>query len=65
MAYAARIHGFKGEVPCIEPQMLGDTNAQNATNIRLTSGRIDPLYYPKTQTATVRSGTLKSIYRFG
>lgn len=59
---AVRLRGFLGEIPKVDRRLLGDTNAQLVYNAKLTSGRLDTLYYPATVTATVRTG-LKSIYR--
>jgi hypothetical protein len=60
---AQRISVFGGEAPKVTPRLLGEAQAQAAVNLRLTSGRIDPVYYPLEVSAVLRSGAIKSIYR--
>ena len=42
---AVRLSSFGGAVPRVEPRNLTETAATEAINVRLTSGRIDPVYY--------------------
>lgn len=60
---AQRITLFQGEAPRLNPRLLGESQARAAVNLRLTSGRIDPVYYPLEVGATLNTGTLKTIYR--
>lgn len=58
-----RLQAFQGAVPRRTRRQIGDIQAQSVSNFRLTSGRLDPLYAPKSLLATVPAGDLKSIYR--
>lgn len=59
---AVRLDTFRGRVPRLDKRLLPKTSAQEADNVRLTSGRLDPVD-DATEIATVRSGTVKSIFR--
>ena len=54
---------FQGENPRISRQLIGESTAQTAFNLRLTSGRIDPVYGPSDVSASMQSGIAKSMYR--
>ena len=58
-----RLQAFQGAVPRRTRRQLGDIQAQAISNFRMTSGRLDPLYSPKSLQATVPAGDLKSLYR--
>jgi hypothetical protein len=59
---ALRVTNFLGIAPKIAPELLPDTAAQIAKNVKLTSGDLIP--YPETVIAgtTARSGDVKTIY---
>lgn len=59
---AIRLQKFTGALPVVDKQLLPEGVAQVAENVFLTSGRLDPMYSPLAL-ATVRSGTVKSVYR--
>lgn len=59
---AQRFSVFWGESPKIAPRLLPEGAAQAAVNLRLTSGRIDPVFYPLEVNAVLRAG-IKTIYR--
>jgi len=54
----------KGEAPAVEPTLLPNNNAQVARNVRLTSGRIDPLRQSLVNWTPTKAGVIKSMYRF-
>ncbi len=58
------IDNLKGEAPAVEPTLLPNSNAQVARNVRLTSGRIDPLRQNLFDWSPTKIGEIKSIYRF-
>lgn len=57
-----RFEGFIGEFPRVDKRLLQANASQNAENMFLTSGRIDPMYQPD-DVASTRSGSPKSIFR--
>lgn len=59
---AVRLQGFLGESPKTDKRLLGDHNAQSVYNAKLTSGRLDTLYYPLEVVASMRTSAM-SIYR--
>lgn len=59
---AHRISGFSGVIPKQDPRNVADTAAQVATNVFLTSGRLDPMRAP-IAISPVRSTIVKTIYR--
>lgn len=54
----------KGEYPAVEPTVLPNNNAQIARNVRLTSGRIDPLRQSLLNWTPTKAGLIKTIYHF-
>lgn len=60
-----RTTGFNGTSPRTDPRLLPDNAATVAVNTKLQTGTIKP-YKSTAQVATLsKSGTIKSIYRFG
>jgi hypothetical protein len=59
---AYRLKQFAGQVPKTDPREIPANAAQDATNVFLTSGRIDPMYQPL-QVANIVSSVAKTIYR--
>jgi hypothetical protein len=59
---AQRIKQFSGVIPRVDPRDIPENAAQDATNVFLTSGRIDPMLQPTT-VATTRSSLVQTIYR--
>lgn len=57
-----RIEGFSGTTPKIDRKLLQPSAAQNATNVFLTSGRIDPMTAPK-NVQLLDKADPKTIYR--
>lgn len=60
---AVRIQNFSGEIPKVAARLLPDAAAQAAVNMRLTSGRIDPVYSPLDVGATMQSGNVETMFR--
>jgi len=61
---AVRLRDFLGEIPKLDNAAIGDLNAQQAVNVRLSSGRLDTLYYPKSVVASVVAGALSMFRMF-
>lgn len=60
---AITIRGFRGEIPRTSPRLLQPNQATRARNIKLTSGRLDPL--PETLRTTTPGLTgIKSMFRY-
>lgn len=59
---AYRLKAFTGGIPKLDPRLLPDFAARDATNVFLTSGRLDPMLEPL-DVASARSGDVQSIYR--
>lgn len=60
-----RATAFNGTSPRTDPRLLGDNMATAAINTKLQNGTIKP-YKTTSQVATLsKSGTIKTIYRFG
>jgi hypothetical protein len=59
---AQRLRGFSGGIPKLDSREIPDNAAQEATNVFLTSGRLDPMQQP-VNVGTARSSTIKTIYR--
>jgi hypothetical protein len=55
---------FGGERPIVQPRLLNDTEAQLARNVRLVSGRIEPLKGPTTLKA-LNNALATTIFRYG
>jgi hypothetical protein len=55
---------FGGERPILQPRLLNDTEAQLARNVRLVSGRIEPLKGPTTLKA-LTNALATTIFRYG
>ena len=59
---AIHIKGFRGAVPRISPRLLQPNQATAATNLRITSGRIDPL--PGLSLADNAAQEVKTMWRY-
>lgn len=59
---AYRLKQFAGQVPKTDPREIAINAAQDATNVFLTSGRIDPMYKPL-QVAAAAASDVKTIYK--
>lgn len=55
--------GFSGERPRRSPYLLEAPEAQQAKNVRLTSGRLEPLYAPLSKGVNLGSADIASAYR--
>lgn len=55
---------FGGERPIVQPRLLNDSEAQLARNVRLVSGRIEPLKGPTTLKA-LTNALATTIFRYG
>ena len=59
---AQRITNFTGTTPKLDPRNIPEVAGQQATNVFLTSGRLDPMLKPLKITTT-RSSAVKTIYK--
>lgn len=59
------LHNMGGIAPMITPELLPDNMAQLANNAILHRGGVAPLKTPVTVATPTKSGTKKSIHRFG
>lgn len=59
---AVKIQGFLGIAPKVAPQLLKDSAAQDASNVKLYSGDLIPYRTPSLAGTTFRSGEVKTIY---
>lgn len=59
---ATKIEKFFGEAPKIASELIPDTVAQVAVNVRLSSGDLVPFYQSTLKTALTKSGVIKTIY---
>lgn len=59
---AVKLQKFLGAAPKVAPELLPDTAAQVASNVKLYSGDLIPYRYPKVTSNTERSGTIMTIY---
>lgn len=59
---AIKINKFLGTAPKVAPELLPDSAAQEAVNIKLYSGDLIPYRYPKVVADAGRSGTIQTIY---
>lgn len=59
---AVKLQKFLGAAPKIAPELLPDTAAQVATNVKLYSGDLLPYRYPLLAGTCGQSGTIKTIY---
>lgn len=57
-------NAFGGERPIVQPRLLNDSEAQTAQNVRLVSGRIEPMKGPTTLKA-LSNALATTIFRFG
>lgn len=58
-----KITGFSGPAPRVAPRLLPDGAAQQANNMRLTSGELTPYRSPRLIYAQAKAKPAKSIYR--
>jgi hypothetical protein len=58
-----RLGGFRGEIPRIHPQLLPQTNAQTALNVRLDSGALESIKEVQTEAATTLVNPI-SLFRY-
>jgi len=56
---------MSGVAPKITPELLPDSMAQSALNVRLHNGGVAPLKAPVTVATPTKAGTAKTLYRFG
>lgn len=56
---------FKGLIPKLEPTLLPESNAADAVNTKLWTGGLDSFRAGTTAFTPTKSGTIKTIYRFG
>lgn len=59
------VRKFNGLAPRHSPRLLGDDMAQSCANLRLTKGTLTPLKANTAVAATLKTGTIASIHRFG
>lgn len=59
------LKGFAGKAPRVDPLLLPDNAAQTATNTKLWRGTVQPFRNYSTIVGQTKSGTIKSVYRFG
>ena len=59
---ALKITNFLGIAPKIAPELLPDTAAQVAQNVKLTSGDLVPYTELVIAGTTARTGTVRTIY---
>ena len=57
-----KIVNFKGEAPRVSSELLAETAAQTAYNVKLYSGDLIPYRVPKTVDNLARQGSIKTIY---
>lgn len=57
-------NAFGGERPIVQPRLLNDTESQLAQNVRLVSGRIEPMKGPTTLKA-LTNALATTIFRYG
>lgn len=60
-----RIALFGGQIPLADPRLLPDYAAQIAINTKLWDGKLGAYRQPLTVVTPSKSGTKRSIYRFG
>ena len=63
---ALHVTAFKGEVPRVSARLIRDNFAQVAQNIKLTSGRIDPLRKPAfiLDSALASGGQIRTLFHY-
>lgn len=59
------VRQFKGPAPRVEPRLLGDDQALNATNLLFESGALVPMGANSSVATLTKAGTIQSIHRFG
>lgn len=59
------VRKFNGLAPRHSPRLLGDDMAQSCANLRLTKGTLTPLRANTAVAATLKTGTIQTIHRFG
>jgi hypothetical protein len=57
-----KIERFLGEAPKLAPELLPDTCAQIASNMRLLSGDLVPYNQPSVQLSLTKAGTIQTIF---
>lgn len=57
-------NAFGGERPIVQPRLLNDTEAQLTQNVRLVSGRVEPMKGPTTLKA-LNNALATTIFRYG
>lgn len=57
-------NAFGGERPIVQPRLLSDSEAQLAQNVRLVSGRVEPMKGPTTLKA-LTNALATTIFRYG
>lgn len=57
------IRGFRGMRPILDPKLLDAADAQEAKDVRLYSGAIEPVKNNETAVALKSSGTVQTIHR--
>jgi len=60
-----KITAFNGMTPRTDPRLLEGNMAQSAVNAKLQNGSIKPYKAPGQIATLTKSGTIKTIYRFG
>jgi hypothetical protein len=61
---AIKFQGFSGRAPLRAPELLGELQAQVATNCKLYSGDLIPHTQPVVAANSYRTGEVKSLYAF-
>lgn len=61
---AIKLQGFSGRAPVRAPELLGELQAQVATNCKLYSGDLIPHTKPVVAANSYRTGEVKSLYAF-
>ena len=59
------LQNMGGVAPRVTPELLPDTKAQTALNVKLVNGGVKSLKTPTTVATPTRAGTAQTIYRFG
>lgn len=61
---AIKLQGFSGRAPVRAPELLGELQAQVATNCKLYSGDLIPHTQPVVAANSYRTGEVRSLYAF-
>lgn len=59
------VRQFRGPAPRVEPRLLADDQALNATNLLFESGVLVPMGANSSVATLTKAGTIQSIHRFG